>query len=405
MQTRSVILMLMLCQGIFAQSTEPATKPQQATSSEVKGSVAIKSKTDSPYEAMWLDKLNGTSKLIFNSCGANIKKEAFIEKAKCIDLLNKQQKLAIEPNGKLSAESKSACDLLAQQLDFSVFPDKAYQTMVSNGLLKLTQENTLTSESISMAKQCLHYIASLNESKKMNSFWTAYEKHRQGTATEAEQKLANEAKTFFYTSCEQEKFHEAFPSKEMDTMINGQKHILMIAWKSASFSNFTKPSDIGMNAYQSNAELFKYALFMTSQKELKEWANGLNIGNWDEKSARTRMLQVLGLPPNSSNNTFVEFWVKEEDIFRPAIDSSLQGRLILQKISVEYLKQFSGFSKGSFSDEQFLRQYPFTGLGYTFDYNPENPTHKGLPEFVLKENRTVYVRSMTPTQAYLKSIK
>jgi hypothetical protein len=43
---------------------------------------------------------------------------------------------------------------------------------------------------------------------------------------------------------------------------------------------------------------------------------------------------------------------------------------------------------------------PWTRLGYTYDWG-DSKTHIGLSEFVIEQNATVTVKSVTPTVQYL----
>ena len=46
-------------------------------------------------------------------------------------------------------------------------------------------------------------------------------------------------------------------------------------------------------------------------------------------------------------------------------------------------------------------KYPWTRLGYTYDWG-DSTTHVGLSEFILEQNATVMVKSVTSTVDYLK---
>jgi hypothetical protein len=189
-----------------------------------------------------------------------------------------------------------------------------------------------------------------------------------------------------------------------DTIINGERHVLMVAWKSAGFKGFLDTTKGPMPVYKSASALYQYALFLTTAADMVRWAAENNAGSFPQQQCRRRLMQLLGLPPNSTNDMFVEFWAKEEDIFRPTIDSSLTFSSIIYKYSPEYLSAFAKFSAGSFPPDNLYQQYPFTGLGYTWDCSPLNPTHFGVSEFVLRENRSVYIRQMVPTMQYIQSI-
>lgn len=101
----------------------------------------------------------------------------------------------------------------------------------------------------------------------------------------------------------------------------------------------------------------------------------------------------------------MEFWVKEGDVFRPAIDSSLGSTLLMTRLSTDYIKKLADFAYGSYKADNVLNQYPFTGLGYTWDCSPASTDHFGVSEFVLKEGKTIYVRRMLSTADFIKGLE
>ena len=190
-----------------------------------------------------------------------------------------------------------------------------------------------------------------------------------------------------------------------DTVIHGIRHVLMVAWKSPSFQEYIQKNEYTLPFYKSSDQLFKYPLFVTTKSDLQKSIRTYQIAGLTEQKCKARLQQLLGIPPKSGNDLFFEFWIPEHDLFRPAIDSSLQSNRIIYRISDEYLNQWSQFSANSYSGAHLFKQYPFTGMGYTWDCNPANFSHIGVSEFVLKENRTVFIRRVIPTMKYIQELK
>jgi hypothetical protein len=46
-------------------------------------------------------------------------------------------------------------------------------------------------------------------------------------------------------------------------------------------------------------------------------------------------------------------------------------------------------------------KYPWTQLGYTYDWSSENKTHYGLSEFVIDENKNIVVNAIYTANDYL----
>jgi hypothetical protein len=114
-----------------------------------------------------------------------------------------------------------------------------------------------------------------------------------------------------------------------------------------------------------------------------------------------RAEQLLGLPIDSGDLYFVELWVRPKDLFRPSPDNEINdttaGLTFPDNVDPAYRKWFNDQIIYSY----FTKQYPWTRLGYTYDWG--NPNSKfGLSEFVIRRNSLVVVKSKTTTIDYLK---
>ena len=50
--------------------------------------------------------------------------------------------------------------------------------------------------------------------------------------------------------------------------------------------------------------------------------------------------------------------------------------------------------------KQDTKGYPFTGLGYTYDWNKHNRSHQGPSEFLIKKNSDIIVKDFIETAEY-----
>jgi hypothetical protein len=183
-----------------------------------------------------------------------------------------------------------------------------------------------------------------------------------------------------------------------DTLIDQERYVLMQAWKSTSFQRFIETPKEGLAHHTSSKPLFAYALFLTPHLDLERRVKGL--ANLPEEQAKTRLRQLIGLPPDAGNDLVVSFWVREGDLLRPCPDSSTNLRNPLPS-TASYREQYRKFAQDSYANPKLYGRYPFTGLGYTWDYAPDSDGF-GITEFVLKEGRKVYIRRVQTTQEYLK---
>ena len=133
--------------------------------------------------------------------------------------------------------------------------------------------------------------------------------------------------------------------------------------------------------------------------------------------------KYLGLPPVNSNNAVVEFWVAPVSMLRPAISTDITSHsaetefpLTMQVIPtvdtalVPKTSPGPGYAPASNYVTWFLERessiyalsgapYPWTGLGYTYNWsNPADPV--GGSEFLIPKGTPVTVKSVTPIGQY-----
>jgi hypothetical protein len=117
----------------------------------------------------------------------------------------------------------------------------------------------------------------------------------------------------------------------------------------------------------------------------------------DGKQRELRITQLLGLPPYNEYKYVVEMEVAADYIFRPCPDpdpsktrcgQSLPAKFpenIKNEFNVDWLKWFAKTVLGSY---KLPNGYPWTRLGYTYDWNPDS-TEVGLTEYIILEGATV----------------
>lgn len=162
----------------------------------------------------------------------------------------------------------------------------------------------------------------------------------------------------------------------------------------------------------------KYILVVTWTKYPESYPVGSNVSTWwgdtwvmvipelkcfvekndipDEKLT-LRLEQLIGLPYSNGNEYFVEMWVRPEDLFRPSPDPEItdtQAQLNFnENVSQEHASWFNSLKNTTY------KEYPWTRLGYTYDWgNPDSEV--GLSEYVVRNNSTVIVSSVSTTLDY-----
>jgi len=117
-----------------------------------------------------------------------------------------------------------------------------------------------------------------------------------------------------------------------------------------------------------------------------------------------RLEQLLGLPPHDGKDRFVEMWVDPDDLFRPSPDPEITDREAeltypgspsFITVSPSHVAWFEGLMATSYGENG----YPWTRLGYTYDWGDPND-EVGLSEFVVRAGATVEPSSVTATLEY-----
>ena len=145
-------------------------------------------------------------------------------------------------------------------------------------------------------------------------------------------------------------------------------------------------------------------IWVTVAPELKDFCRGRDLP-FDELTLRFE--QLLGLPPFSGKNRFVEMWVNPGDLFRPCPDNEITdtscGLNIPENVLPSYREWFNLKRAASYGkcDRPEKQAYPWTQLGYTYDWgNPKSEV--GLSEFVVRKKSTVVINSVSTLQAYCR---
>lgn len=178
--------------------------------------------------------------------------------------------------------------------------------------------------------------------------------------------------------------------------VNGQEYILTISLKSKQATEWYKNDPDGF--YNTG----NFQIWVTVVPDLKERIQALKPAD-----VQYRLKQLLGLPPNAEYAYIVEFWVKPEDLFRPCPDREVSDNVCGLDFPVntpsEYKKWFNDSRiERYYAAKEVYRKYPWTQLGYTYDWDFKSKTPIGMSEFVVDVNKKVIVGDFIPLAEYFK---
>jgi len=143
---------------------------------------------------------------------------------------------------------------------------------------------------------------------------------------------------------------------------------------------------------------------------------------------RLRIAQRLGMPPTANNNVFVAIWVPLTAVFRPCPDPEIyDGECVVRipmlddvpptgesppwrdpqvqqaghftSVSPDHLEWMYQWWLSSYQKEGVFNKFPWTALGYTYDWAPGS-SHIGFSEYLVPAGSAGIFESMTATEDY-----
>ncbi len=192
--------------------------------------------------------------------------------------------------------------------------------------------------------------------------------------------------------------------------------ILMATWTEAKYYDDTETYRRG-ESFSLHGDTWVTAVPFT-----RDFCRALDL---DQAMLTLRLEQLFGLPPGNGKDAFLEIWVDPTDIFRPCPDPEISDHecqveipvtdrddgkpwdcTLKRQISGRYVTVHPGHLQWmcynwtlSYASDDPLENYPWTALGYTYDWgNPEDPV--GLSEYIASGNSRVVFESLSPTGVY-----
>lgn len=126
-----------------------------------------------------------------------------------------------------------------------------------------------------------------------------------------------------------------------------------------------------------------YTLWVVLPYELEERMRRMPLMG-DSLECRMRMLQLLGLPPDSPYDRLLFFYADRSTLLRPCPNPDV-GACAAPDVSpgdlpAPYRKWFEARMALSYGEEN---PYPWTRLGYTYDWHRDAAQRRGLGEFIV----------------------
>lgn len=162
------------------------------------------------------------------------------------------------------------------------------------------------------------------------------------------------------------------------------ERVLLVTWH-----NYEEPCEPGDS-------LAHQDIWATSLGEFEDWylENGSGVTDWE-----LRLAQLLGMPDDSGCTMFSAFWVSPSEVIRPAYVTDVTAQMengYGQITDPAYRAWFDGNILYSY----FESEYPWTRLGYTYDWSGGDSPY-GLTEFLVADGSQAEIAFTYSTEDFV----
>ena len=175
----------------------------------------------------------------------------------------------------------------------------------------------------------------------------------------------------------------------------GKWRVLVVSWMK---QNTLQYWPVGKTIKTANNQA--YLSWVTTAPEMLDFLKKNKFNTPD--ASHLRIAQVLGMPPDTKNDYFVEFWVYPENLFRPTPDAEIddhEADLYFPWSTTQKHRSWFLNEMTNKYDTTTTSAFPWTRLGYTYDW--ANPLQNvGLSEFVVDTSSVVTVKKIYSSWEY-----
>ncbi len=138
-----------------------------------------------------------------------------------------------------------------------------------------------------------------------------------------------------------------------------------------------------------------------TDKEIASYSDELK----NAADAQMRLRQLIAVSPDKKHSTVTGLWVNTDDVIRPAYQTdATDGRMFTSFENEETVdKDFKAWFDQNILDSYFYGGYPWTRLGYTYDW-ADNGKEYGLTEFLIKKDAQAEVAFTETTDEFLERV-
>lgn len=196
--------------------------------------------------------------------------------------------------------------------------------------------------------------------------------------------------------------------------INGQQYLLVSSLRFSALSDAAAGEPFTLSGDR----------WVSVPGELERACRQSKCSRMSNSALDMRIKQILGLPPDANYGYVNRFWVRTSDMFRPCTDPQITSSSCPTEVPAGLPASVAGISTVDFLWKQAnyawrvpskrgssaaiscaadfngstggqCLGFPWTRLGYTYDWAPGAKDDRGVTEFVVPKGTVVYMESVT----------
>lgn len=175
-----------------------------------------------------------------------------------------------------------------------------------------------------------------------------------------------------------------------DLVFDDEERVLMVTWTSWS----------GYDGMEGAAMPLAVEVWVTPVPSLKQFCAATGLQG---AALSARLEQLMGLPPDNGKDRLVTMWVPQDGMFRPSpdpeIDDSVAELDFRPDVDSAHRTWIEDLRAASYGDDP---GYPWTQLGYTYDWAAGAPSEVGLSEFVIRPGTEIVIDGVVHQDDYCK---
>jgi hypothetical protein len=182
--------------------------------------------------------------------------------------------------------------------------------------------------------------------------------------------------------------------------LEGGERVVVAAWKSAASAKKYYKAPGNLDTLRSG-----YLTWVVQASQYKTLGRKVHLDRLSGQKLALRLEQALGLPPAAdTTRVFLVMEMDKSDLFRPCRDPEIEDCNCNREFPSGYYSDTTQYGPVYRSLASATKGFPWTRMGYTFDWKKSSRTHFGFSEYVIRQGAVVKILAKEPTEKWLDQL-